>query len=127
MANLTPDGFAGDYFRAHTSVLPPPPGLRSPLDWGQEENVRALFGDFVSSVTFARRTIGLRFPSPASAVSKLFASCYGPTVKALDELDPAGARHLRSEISRLFHRHNEAKDGTTAVSVEFLEVQARVA
>ena len=127
MANLTPTGLAGDYFRAHTSVLPPPPGLPNPLDWGREETVRALFGDFVSSVTFARRSIELRFPTSPSAVSKLFATCYGPTVKTLEELDPAGAGHLRSEISRLFHLHNEAMDGTTAVSVDVLEVQARVA
>jgi hypothetical protein len=78
-------------------------------------------------VTFASRTIELRFPTPASAVSKLFATCYGPTVKTLEELDPAGARHLRSEISRLIHLHNEAWNGTTAVSVDVLEVQARVA
>lgn len=127
MANLTPDGFAGRYFRAHSSVLPPPPGTRNPLDWGQEENVRALFGDFVTSMTFARRTIELRFPMPPSAVSQLFATCFGPTVTTLAALDSGDARDLRNEISRLFHLHNAATDGTTAVSVAFLDVQARVA
>ena len=127
MANLTPDGFAGRYFRAQSSVLPPSPDLRNPLDWGQEEKVRALFGDFVTSMTFARRTLALRFPMPPSAVSELFATCYGPTVTALEALSPGDADDLRHEISRLFHLHNVATDGTTAVPVEFLEVQARVA
>lgn len=127
MANLTPDGFAGRYFGAHSAVLPPPPGTRNPLHWGQEEKVRALFGDFVTSMTFARRTIELRFPMPPSAVSRLFATCFGPTVTTLEALDSGGARDLRNEISRLFHLHNAATDGTTAVSVEFLDVQARVA
>lgn len=127
MANLTPDGFAGQYFRAHDSVLPPPPDRRSPLDWGQEEKVRALFGDYVSSLTFARRSIELRFPLPPSAVSKLFVTCYGPTVTALESLSPGDARVLRNELSRIFHLYNRATDGTTAVPVEFLDVQARVA
>jgi ubiquinone/menaquinone biosynthesis C-methylase UbiE len=127
MANLTPDGFAGQYFRAHASVLPPPPDRRNPLDWGQEDKVRALFGDFVSSLTFARRSIELRFPLPPSAVSKLFVTCYGPTVTALESLSPGDARVLRNELSRIFHLYNRATDGTTAVPVEFLDVQARVA
>ena len=127
MANLTPDGFAGHYTRAHNAVLPPPPQTRSPLDWGQEDKVRALFGHFVSSLTFARRSIELRFPMPPSAVSKLFVTCYGPTVKTLESLRPGDARDLRNEISRLVHVHNRATDGTTTVSIEFLDVQARVA
>lgn len=127
MANLTADGFAGHYSRAHAAVLPPPPETRSPLDWGQEDRVRALFGDFVSSLTFARRSIELRFPMPPSAVSKLFVTCYGPTVTTLEALRPGDARDLRNEISRLVHQHNRATDGTTTVPVEFLDVQARVA
>jgi ubiquinone/menaquinone biosynthesis C-methylase UbiE len=127
MANLTSDGFAGHYFRAHASVLPPPPEVRSPLDWGQEDKVRALFGHFVSSLTFARRSLELRFPMPPSAVSRLFVTCYGPTVTTLEALRPGDARDLRSEISRLVHLHNRATDGTTTVPVEFLDVQARVA
>jgi ubiquinone/menaquinone biosynthesis C-methylase UbiE len=127
MANLTSDGFAGGYFRAHSSFLPPPPGTRNPLDWGQEEKVTTLFGAFVTSVTFARRTIELRFPMPPSAVGTLFTTCYGPTVAALDALGPRDARDLRNEITRLLHLHNGATDGTTAVPLEFLDVQARVA
>ena len=127
MANLTPEGFAGHYTCAHAAVLPPPPKTRSPLDWGEEGKVRALFGDLVSSLTFARRSIELHFPMPPSAVSKLFATCYGPTVKTLEALRPGDARDLRNEISRLVHLHNRATDGTTIVPVEFLDVQARVA
>lgn len=127
MANLTAAGFAGRYVRAHGAVLPPPPGAHNVLDWGQEEKVRALFGDFVSSLRFARRTIELRFPMPPSAVTRLFVTCYGPTVTTLEQLRPGDARDLRNEISRLIHLHNVATDGTTAVPVEFLDVQARVA
>jgi len=101
--------------------------MRNPLDWGQEEQVRALFGDSVSSMTFARRTIDLRFPMPPSAVSRLFASCYGPTVTVLEKLDTVDVKKFRDEMSRLFHLHNRATDGTTIVSAEYLQVLARVA
>jgi len=127
MANWTPSGFAGQFFRVHSSVSPLPPGMRNPLDWGQEEKVRALFGDSVSSMTFARRTIDLRFPMPPSAVSRLFASCYGPTVAALEALDSFEAKGFRDEMCRLFRLHNRATDGSTIVSAEFLHVLARVA
>lgn len=127
MANWTPSGFAGQFFRVHSSASPLPPDMRNPLDWGQEEKVRALFGDSVSSMTFARRTIDLRFPLRPSAVSRLFATCYGPTVAALETLDSLAAKEFRDEMSRLFHLHNRATDGTTIVSAEFLHVLARVA
>ena len=127
MANLMPDGFASRYFAAHAAFLPPPPGTHNPLDWGQEDNVRALFGDFVSSLTFTRRSIALRFPMTPGTVGTLFATCYGPTVTTLEALPPAEAQDLRNEISRLFHQHNVATDGTTVVPVGFLDIRARVA
>ena len=127
MANWTPNGFSGQFFHAHLAVSPLPPHVRNPLEWGREENVRALFGDFVSSLTFAKRTIDLRFPMPPSAVSGLFATSFGPTVATLARLDSFDAKDFRDELSRLFHLHNRATDGTTIVSTEFLHVLARVA
>jgi len=32
-------------FRTIAQLVPPPPGARSPLLWGTEDNVRALLGD----------------------------------------------------------------------------------
>ena len=127
MANWTPSGFAGQFFRTHLSVSPLPPNMRNPLDWGQEEKVRALFGDYVSSLTFAKRTIELRFPMPPSAVSRLFATSYGPTVAALETLDEVDAKEFRDEMCRVFRLHNRATDGTTSVCAEFLDVLLRVA
>jgi hypothetical protein len=127
MANWTPGGFAGQIYRAHASMTAQLPGVPSPLDWGREEEVRARFGDAVSSVTFTRRTMELRFPAPPAEVTELFANCFGPTVAMLRELAADDARRLRREITRMFQLHNRATDGTTTVSAEFLDVQARVA
>ena len=127
MANWTPDGFVGQMLRAHAALVPPPSGVPSPLEWGEEGVVRARLGGGVASVTCTRRTLELRFPFPPAAVTELFATCYGPTVATLRASDPDGASRLRGELTRLFQQHNVATDGTTTVVGEYLDVQARVA
>ncbi|HEX5387714.1 MAG TPA: methyltransferase domain-containing protein [Gemmatimonadales bacterium] len=127
MANWTPEGFVGRMLRAHAAVVPPPAEVPSPLGWGQEELVRKRFGEGVTSLICTRRTIELRVPLPPAGVTELFATCYGPTVATLRAADPDGASRLRSELTRLFTEHNLATGGTTAVSGEYLEVEARVA
>lgn len=127
MANWTPDGFAGQMLRAHAALVPLPSGVPSPLEWGEEDVVRARLGRGVASLTCTLRTLELRFPFPPAAVAELFATCYGPTVATLRASDPDGASRLRQELTRLFQQHNVAADGTTTVVGEYLDVQARVA
>lgn len=127
MANWTPAGFVGDMLRAHTAVVPPPAGVQSPLLWGDEETVRARFGDRVRDLTCTKRTLELRFSLAPEAVTDLFATCYGPTVATLGAADPAGRQRLRNELTRLWGERNIAGGGITAVVGEYLDVQARVA
>lgn len=127
MANWTPEGFVGKMLRAHTAVVSPPSGVPSPLGWGEEDVVRARFGEGVTSLSCTRRTMELRFPFPPAAVTEVFATCYGPTVTTLRATDPDGASQLRDELTRLFQEHNLATDGTTVVAGEYLDIQARVA
>ncbi len=127
MANWTPEGFVGQMLRAHTSLVPPPSGVPSPLGWGEEDLVRARFGDRVTSLICTKRTLELRFPFSPAGVTELFATCYGPTVATLRATDPDGASRLRDALTQLFQQHNLATDGTTAVRGEYLDVQARVA
>lgn len=127
MANWTPEGLVGRFLQAHATLVPPPSGVPSPLEWGREEVVRARFGDRVSSLTCVRRSIEMQFPFGPAAVTELFASCYGPTVTTLQTLDPDGASLLRHRLTRLFQQHNQATNGTTALAAEYLEIQAQVA
>ena len=117
----------GQVLGAHQDAAPLPAGIPSPLDWGDVAVVRERFGDRVSSLSCARRTMNLRFPFPPAAVTELFATGHGPTVAALRAADPGAASRLRGELTRLFQEHNVATDGTTAVAAEYLDVQARVA
>jgi SAM-dependent methyltransferase len=127
MANWAPDGFVGQMLRAHTALVPPPSGVPSPLEWGEEDVVRARLGRGVTSVTCTRRTLELRFPFPPAAVTELFTTCYGPTIATLRAIEPDGASRLRKALTRLFQQHNDATDGTTTVVGEYLDVHARVA
>jgi SAM-dependent methyltransferase len=127
MANWTPEGFLGKLLRIHAAVVPPPAGLPSPLLWGERAVVEERFGDRVAMLSTTRRSLELRFPLPPAAVTELFAACYGPTVTTLRAAGPDGACRLRGELTRLFNDHNLADDGTTVVSGEYLDVQARVA
>jgi SAM-dependent methyltransferase len=127
MANWTAEGFVGQMLRIHTAIVPPPPGVPSPLGWGDEEIVRERLGQGVTALACTRRTLELRFPFAPAAVTELFAASYGPTVMTLRATDPAGSSRLRDELTRLFERYNSATDGTTAVAGEYLDVQARVA
>jgi len=127
MANWTPEGFIGQMLRAHTSLVPPPPGVPSPLGWGDPDVVLARLESRIATLVTRTRTLELRFPFPPAAVTELFAACYGPTVMTLRATDPDGASWLRDELTRLFQKHNRATDGTTAIVGEYLDVQARVA
>ena len=44
LANWTPGGFIGRLFELMGAHVPPPPGLRSPMEWGSEPRLVELFG-----------------------------------------------------------------------------------
>ena len=127
MANWTAEGFVGQMLKAHAAVVPPPPGIPSPLAWGDETAVRSFFGGRVTDLQMVRRTLELRFDLTPVEVTELFARCYGPTVATLAAASAEGKRQLREELTRLFRVHNQATNGSTVVVGEYLDVNAEVA
>ena len=61
----TPDGFIGQLFKTIARHVPPPAGLRSPIQWGTEERLRELFGDAIARDP--RREADVRLPLPLAA------------------------------------------------------------
>ncbi|XVU27096.1 class I SAM-dependent methyltransferase [Actinoplanes sp. CA-054009] len=123
MANWTPDGFIGEMFRTVGRRVPPPPGIRGPVEWGSEPRVRELFGERVTSVTATVRTFVFRFASP-EAFTDYFRQVYGPTVKAFEALGPDGGKPLYDDLVALAGRSNTATDGTCKIPSTYLEVVA---
>lgn len=124
MANWTPEAFTGDMFKTNAKHVPPPPGMPSPLQWGNEEIVRERFSQGISDLQLARRKIIFTYPFGPAEVVEHFRKFFGPTQKAFESLDTAGQNALRSDLEKLWIEHNRATDGTTAVESEYLEVRA---
>lgn len=127
MANWTPNGVIAKLLQAHAAMFPPSSGIPSPLSWGDAETVRARFAGGIRQLMTVNRSIELSFPFSPAGVTELFSKHYGPTVAALNALDPSAASHLRGTLVQLFEQHNVATDGTTTIVGEYLDVLAIVA
>ena len=124
MANWTPTGFIGQMFKMTAGHVPPPPGMPSPVLWGVESNVRERFGSGVSNLQAKPQNITFTFAFPPADVVEHFRTYYGPTQKAFGALDENGQAALRRDLEKLWGDHNLAKDGSTVVESEYLEVIA---
>lgn len=123
MANWTPAGFIGQMFKT-TGAHVKPPGIPSPLLWGDEEQVRERLGSGVSDLRLTRRMVSFRLPMTPSLTVDYFRAWYGPTLRAFASLGSEAQAALHSDLARLWSEHNRAKDGTTHVEAEYLEVIA---
>jgi len=123
LANWTPDGFIGEMFRTVGRRVPPPPGIRGPVEWGSEARVRELFGDRVTDLRTVRREFVFRFTSPEH-FADYFREHYGPTLKAFEALGPDGAKPLYDDLVELAGRYNTAEDGTARIPSAYLQIVA---
>ncbi len=124
MGNWTPTGFTGQMFKATAKHVPPPPGVPPPVLWGDEATVRQRFGNNVSKLTCTPQVAEFRYAASPADVVQLFRRYFGPTQMAFARLDPAGQAALAAELESVWTQANEAKDGTTLVQNEYLEVHA---
>ena len=120
MVNWTPDSYVGELFRAIGRHLPPPPGLRPPVQWGSEERLRELFGPEVT-ISAPRRSFLWRFPS-AEHQAEFFGAFYGPTNRALAALGTDGAAALKAEMVETARRFDASDDDTLVLAMDYLEV-----
>jgi ubiquinone/menaquinone biosynthesis C-methylase UbiE len=121
LASWTPDGFIGETFRTFSRHLPPAPGLRPPVSWGDELYLDALFERVAASVTHYRRTAVFRFRSAEENVD-FFRTYYGPTLRAFESLDPAQRESLRIDLTDLARRYDcNGGTGPVAIGADYLE------
>jgi SAM-dependent methyltransferase len=125
LANWTPEGFIGELFRTVGRRVPPPPGVRAPVEWGSEPRLRELLGGAVSELTVTPRVFTFRFPS-AEGFADYFRTNYGPTLKAFEALDEDQGKLLYADLVELAARANTSKgDSTVRIPSGYVEVLAR--
>ena len=124
MANWTPSGFIGALFRATAKHVAPPVGAPSPLQWGDEATVRERLGADVKDLQMTRRLAQLKFPFSIPETVEFYRVHYGPTLKAFAGLGETAQAALRHDLEDLYVQHNDARDGTTCIAAEYLEVVA---
>lgn len=126
LANWTPQGFIGKMFGVFKAHLPPPPaGVPSPMEWGNEAAVRERLQRGFTNLRLTRRLGMMRYPFPPAETVEYFRKYYGPTLRAFESLPTAGQAALRKDLVELQTRHNTAETpGTTEVAAEYLEIVA---
>ena len=116
----TPEGFIGQLFKTNARHVPPPAGLRSPVQWGTEERLGELFGDAITDIRVEKRHYAFRYRSP-EAYLEYWRRYYGPTMKTFEAVGEAGRAALDADLLDLIARFNRADDGTMVVPSEYLE------
>lgn len=124
MANWTPEGHVGQMFKIIGKHVPPPPLMESPLKWGDDATVRERLHDGISTLNTTKRLYPMRYPFPPAQVVELFRDYYGPTNRAFAGLDAAEQSALSRDLEQLWADNNQARDGSTHVEAEYLEVAA---
>lgn len=121
LANWTPDSFIGQLFKAVGAHVPPPAGVRSPLQWGTPERPGELFTPHAAALEIQRRDFCFRYRSPEHWL-EVFRTVYGPTVRAFAALAEDGRASLAADLLALVRRCNRARDASMVVPSSYLEV-----
>lgn len=125
LASWTPGGFTGQMFKTIAGHVPPPAGVPSPMQWGDEETVRGRLAG-VSDLRATRKLIAMEFPFDSVELVEFWRKYYGPTNRAFEALaaEPTKQAALRGDLERLWAERNQKGNGSTRVEAEYLEVVA---
>jgi len=124
MGNWTPEGFIGQMFKTFARFIAPP-GMPSPVLWGDESTVKERLEAHVSDLRLTRVIYQFSYPFSPADVVEFFRQNYGPTTRAFATLGAADQASLRKELVELWASHNKAGGrARTIVDAEYLEVVA---
>lgn len=124
MGNWTKEGFIGQMFKTVARFIGPP-GMPSPVLWGDEEVVRQRFDGAVAGLRLTRVNYRFDYPFSPEQVVEFFRQNYGPANRAFDTLKEPEQASLRQELVELWSSHNQSSEpDRTVVDGEYLEVRA---
>lgn len=124
MANWTAGGFIGQVFNTIGRHVPPPAGVRSPLEWASEVRLTELFEHEACDISVTPRTFTFRFRS-ARAWVESWRTVYGPMSKAFEAVGAHGAGALEADLVALGEDASIGGDRAMIVPAEYAEVIVR--
>lgn len=125
MANWTREGFVGRMLQTIGKFVAPP-GMPSPLLWGDEPTVRERLGNSVAELRLTRVQYRFDYAFPPDGVVDFFRENYGPANRAFAALPQGEQASLRKALVDLWSGANESDETErTVVDAEYLEVVAR--
>jgi hypothetical protein len=126
LVSWTPDSFVGRMFKVVGRYVPPPPGARSPLEWGTRVRIGELFAPDVESIGVRDRELVFRYRSSRAGLDAI-RRFYGPTRTAFASLDAAGQIALEHDLLALAATLNTSVTGWRVPSpyLEVVIVKAR--
>lgn len=120
LVNWTPESFVGQLFRTIGRHVPPPAGVRSPLEWGTETRIAELFQADSRVIEFNCKSFVFRFRSPEDWVD-IWRQAYGPMCKAFDAVGETGRAALTADLIALARDHSQ-DDTAMIVPSEYAEI-----
>lgn len=129
MANWTPDGSIGEFFRLLGKYAPPPAGAIPPVAWGSEQHVRELFGDRVESLWTRQQSLPVDRFADAREYCAYYRANFGPIIATFAGVadDDARSAALERDFLAYAERFNLAgQDEPARFEYEYLLVSARV-
>lgn len=120
LAGPLPEGWSGDFFAAHARYMPPPPGVDSPLRWGTERGLRDLLGHGATSIQSEKQNV-LQYYLSLEHALEVFSTWFGPTIRALEQLDEPQQDDLLDDLKGVFNRYNRAANGTAIIENTYLQ------
>jgi SAM-dependent methyltransferase len=124
LANWTPRGFIGQIHEVTAKYLPMPPGMPSPLLWGDEATVRERLSDGVSDLRLKTAVAQLRYPYSIPQAVEFHRTYLGPARATFEATPEAKRPALIRDLEAIYGKYNQARDGTTWVEAEYLQVIA---
>jgi ubiquinone/menaquinone biosynthesis C-methylase UbiE len=124
MANWTPEGFVGKFFKLGASYLPPPPGLPSPINWGIESTVSERFSNYASDIEMKKKMVKWILPMNEHEVAEHFIKYFGPTNKLYELVNRDSRIKFKDELTELYTENNISKTNNVTIDAEYLEVKA---
>jgi len=115
----TREGGVGRMFKVTGAYVPPPAGVPSPFEWGDEDKVKALFGSSFRDYRFERYDCP-EFADTPEEIATLFIDGYGPTHRAYQSLPADKAAAFRNDLVELYRGYLTPIDGKVRWGREYV-------